>query len=63
MSSALQLAETIGVAVFTGVFGALIALGLDRGWDTTTALALVFAGGAAAGVAGVSASGRTTAAA
>ena len=53
VSAALQLIETIGVAVFTGIGGALIAVGLDRGWDAVTALALVFAGGAAAAVTGL----------
>ena len=53
VSAALQLIETIGVALFTGFGGALIALGLDRGWDAVTALALVFATGAAAAVAGL----------
>ena len=38
----------MGVALFTGVGGALIGLGLDRGWDAVTALLLVFAAGAAA---------------
>jgi MFS family permease len=58
VSSALQLAETIGVAVFTGVGGALIAVGLDRGWDAVTALLLVFAAGAAAALAGLAAGRR-----
>jgi MFS family permease len=53
VSAALQLIETIGVAVFTGVGGAVIAVGIDEGWDTVTALAVVFAGGAAAAVAGL----------
>ncbi len=53
VSAALQLAETIAVAVFTGVGGALIALGLDRGWDAVTALVLVFATGAAAAAGGL----------
>ena len=53
VSAALQLAETVGVALFTGLGGALIALGLDRGWDAVTALALVFAAGAAAAAAGL----------
>ena len=57
VSAALQLIETIGVAVFTGAGGALIALGLDRGWDAVTALALVFAAGGAAAAAGL-ATGR-----
>ena len=53
VSSALQLAETIGIALFTGIGGALIALGLQRDWDAVTALLLVFAAAAraAAGVA------------
>jgi MFS family permease len=55
VSAALQLIETIGVAVFTGVGGALIAAGISAGWDTVTALALVFAAGAAATVAGLAA--------
>jgi MFS family permease len=53
VSAALQLIETIGVAVFTGFGGAVIALGLDQGWDTVTALALVFAAGGAAALAGL----------
>jgi MFS family permease len=58
VSAALQLIETIGVAVFTGVGGALIALGITEGWDTVTALALVFAAGGAAAVAGLAAGRR-----
>jgi MFS family permease len=58
VSAALQLIETIGVAVFTGVGGAVIAVGIDEGWDTVTALAVVFAGGAAAALAGLAAGRR-----
>ncbi len=58
VSAALQLAETIGVAVFTGVGGALIAIGIDQGWDAVTALLLVFAGAAAAAAAGLAAGRR-----
>ena len=58
VSAALQLSETISVAIFTGVGGALIALGIDRGWDAATALALVFAAGAATAVAGLVAGRR-----
>jgi MFS family permease len=58
VSAALQLIETIGVAVFTGVGGALIALGLDQGWDTVVALALVFAIGFGAALAGLAAGRR-----
>jgi MFS family permease len=53
VSAALQLIETIGVAVFAGLGGAVIAVGIDEGWDTVTALAIVFVGGAAAAVAGL----------
>jgi MFS family permease len=58
VSAALQLAETVGVAIFTGVGGALIALGIANGWDTVTALALVFGAGAVAALAGVAAGRR-----
>ena len=58
VSAALQLIETIGVAVFTGIGGTVIAIGLDEGWDTATALALVFAAGAAAAAAGLAAGRR-----
>jgi MFS family permease len=63
VSAALQLIETIGVAVFTGIGGAVIAVGLDEGWDTVTALALVFAAGAVAAVAGLAAGRRVAPAA
>jgi len=58
VSSALQLSETIGVALFTGIGGALIAVGLEHDWDAVTALLLVFAAGAAAAVAGLLAGRR-----
>lgn len=58
VSAALQLSETIAVALFTGIGGALIALGIERGWDAVTALVLVFAGGAAAALAGLAAGRR-----
>jgi MFS family permease len=51
VSSALQLIETIGVAIFTGVAGAIVALGIDHGWAGETAIAAIFA--AAAGLAAV----------
>jgi MFS family permease len=53
VSAALQLIETVGVAVFTGLGGALIALGIAEGWDAVTALALVFAVGGVAAVSGL----------
>ena len=54
VSAALQLIETIGVAVFTGLGGAVIALGISKGWDAVTALAARVRGrrGAAAVAAG-----------
>ena len=63
VSAALQLAETVGVAVFTGVGGALIAVGLDRGWNDVAALAVVFAGAAGVTAAGLLAGRRTAVAA
>jgi hypothetical protein len=36
----------------------VIAVGIDEGWDTVTALAVVFAGGAAAALAGLAAGRR-----
>jgi MFS family permease len=59
VSASLQLAETVGVAIFAGIGGALIAVGLDSGWDAVTALALVFAAAAATALAGLSAGRRT----
>jgi MFS family permease len=61
VSAALQLAETVGVALFAGIGGALIALGLDSGWDAVTALALVFFAAAATAAAGLLAGRRTEA--
>ena len=47
VSSSLQLIETIGVAIFTGLAGAVVAAGLERGWAASTPILVVFA---AAGV-------------
>jgi MFS family permease len=58
VSAALQLSETISVALFTGIGGALIAVGLQNGWDAATALVLVFLGGGAAALAGLVAGRR-----
>jgi MFS family permease len=63
VSAALQLIETIGVAVFTGIGGTVIAIGLDEGWDTATSLVLVFAAGAAAAAVGLAAGRRVAPAA
>ena len=57
VSAALQLSETIGVAIFTGVGGALIAVGIERGWDTHRPV-LVFVGGAATALAGLAVATR-----
>jgi MFS family permease len=61
VSAALQLIEAIGVAVFAGVGGALLAAGLEHGWDTTTALGLVFAGATACALAALPAGRRVVA--
>jgi MFS family permease len=53
VSAALQLVETIGVALFTGIGGAVIALGIAERWDAVTALTVVFAAGAGAAVFGL----------
>jgi MFS family permease len=53
VSSALQLIETIGVAIFTGAAGAIVAAGIDRGWPLTTAIAIIFAAAAGLAVAAV----------
>ena len=60
VSAALQLIETVGVAVFAGIGGALIALGIQAGWDPVTALALVFVAGGGAAVAGLAAGRRVS---
>lgn len=49
-TSGLQLAETLGVAVGTGVTGAVVGLAELRGWATTAALAAVFVLAGAVGV-------------
>jgi len=41
-SSSIQLADTLGVALGTGVGGAFVALGESHGWATSTALAIAF---------------------
>ena len=48
VSASLQLIETISIALFTGLGGVLVALGVDHGWDVESALATIVA---AAGVA------------
>jgi MFS family permease len=63
VSAALQLIETISVAAFTGAGGALIALGLDHGWDAVAAIAVIFGAGALAALAGLAAGRRAAPAA
>jgi MFS family permease len=41
-SSSIQLADTLGVALGTGLGGAFVALGEAQGWDTSAALAIAF---------------------
>ncbi len=42
-SASLQLSDTLGVAVGTGIGGAIIALGDSRGWAVSSSTAVVFA--------------------
>lgn len=60
VSSALQLIETIGVAIFTGAAGAVVAAGLQHGWPGETAIAVIFAAAAALALAVVPAGRRVT---
>jgi MFS family permease len=41
-SAAIQLSDTLGVAVGTGLGGSIVALGDARGWEVSSATALVF---------------------
>lgn len=58
VSSSLQLAEAVALALFTGLGGAVIALGLDRGWADGTAIAAIFAGAGLAALAALAAARR-----
>jgi MFS family permease len=60
-SAALQLIETIGVAIFTGLAGAVVARGLERGWAASTAILIVFAAAAAVAAGAIPAGRRVTA--
>jgi MFS family permease len=60
VSSALQLMETIAVAIFTGAAGAVVAMGLQHGWPGETAIAVIFAAAAALALAVVPAARRVT---
>jgi hypothetical protein len=58
VSSALLVVETVSVAVFTGLGGAVIAVGLERRWDGAVALGTIFAGAAASALAAMAAGAR-----
>jgi predicted MFS family arabinose efflux permease len=51
-TSALQLCDVLGMALGTGICGAVVATGEAFGWDERTGLALAFAIAGAAGAAG-----------
>jgi len=57
-SAALQLTDTLGVALGTGAGGALVALSDARGWTVTTGVTLAFATSALAATLGVLAARR-----
>lgn len=57
-SAALQLSDTLGIAVGTGIGGSVIALGDDRGWAVSSGTAIVFAAASAVALGGVAASRR-----
>jgi MFS family permease len=60
VSSSLQLIETIGVAIFTGLAGAIVAAGIERGWPGETAIAAIFLVAAALGAGAATAGRRVT---
>jgi MFS family permease len=57
-SSSIQLADTLGVALGTGLGGAFVALGEAQGWATSTALAIAFPITCAAAITGIAAARR-----
>jgi MFS family permease len=57
-SSGIQLADTLGVALGTGLGGAFVALGDAQGWATSSALAIVFPVSCGAAVLGLFAARR-----
>ncbi len=57
-SSSIQLADTLGVALGTGLGGAFVALGESQGWATSSALAIAFPVTLVAAVAGIAAARR-----
>jgi MFS family permease len=58
VSAALQLVETISIALFTGLGGVLVALGVDHGWEIESALATIVAAAGLAAALGLAASRR-----
>ena len=50
--------ETIAIALFTGLGGVLVALGIEHGWDVESALATVVAAAGLAAAVGLAASRR-----
>ena len=57
-SSSLQLTDTLGVALGTGIGGAFVALGEAQGWEVRSALELAFAVTLAVALAGILAARR-----
>ncbi len=57
-SAALQLSDTLGVAVGTGLGGSIVALGDARGWAVSSSVAVVFVASLAVLVGGLLAAGR-----
>lgn len=61
-SAAIQLSDVLGVAVGTGVGGAMVAVGDARAWAVADSVAVVFVTATVVGVAGLAASRRIPAA-
>jgi MFS family permease len=57
-SSALQLSDTLGVAVGTGLGGSIVALGDARSWEVSNGVAVVFAASLVVLLGGLLAAGR-----
>jgi hypothetical protein len=57
-SSSMQLCDVLGVALGTGMTGALVDLGDNRGWEVSASLTIAFAITATVALAGVAASRR-----
>ena len=53
VSAGLQLIETISIALFAGLGGVLVAVGVDHGWDLHGALAAIVAAAGAAAATGL----------